>query len=118
MLVRFMELMLTKSEQVRNGGQKARLIGGAMERRGSVRAAVGVMVLAVAMAAPSVVLAQAPAQTQIVTSAATPQDLGATQQRLMQLLRVSPALAEVVSSDPSLLANQEYVAKSNPELAT
>jgi hypothetical protein len=36
----------------------------------------------------------------------------------MQLLRVSPTLAEVVSSDPSLLADQQYVAKSNPELAT
>jgi hypothetical protein len=35
----------------------------------------------------------------------------------MQLLRVSPTLAEVVSSDPSLLADQQYVAKSNPELA-
>ncbi len=79
---------------------------------------VGMAVLTVAMAAPSVVRAQAPAQNQIVAASASPQDLGATQQRLMQLLRVSPTLAEVVSSDPSLLANQEYVAKSNPELAT
>jgi hypothetical protein len=31
---------------------------------------------------------------------------------------VSPTLAEVVSSDPSLLADPQYVAKSNPELAT
>ena len=88
-----------------------------MTRRGSVRAVVGVVVLAVAMAAPSVVQAQAPGQDQTALTAATPQDLGATQQRLMQLLRVSPTLAEVLSSDPSLLANQEYVAKSNPELA-
>jgi hypothetical protein len=79
---------------------------------------IGMTVLTVAMAAPSVVRAQAPAQNQIVASSASPQDLGATQQRLMQLLRVSPTLAEVVSSDPSLLSNQEYVAKSNPELAT
>ena len=89
-----------------------------MARRGSVRTIVGLMVLAAAMTAPSGLGAQAPAQNQIVNAATTPQDLGATQQRLMQLLRVSPALAEVVSSDPSLLANQEYVAKSNPELAT
>jgi hypothetical protein len=78
------------------------------------------MVLAAAMTAPSVVRAQAPtlgtaAGQQPATS---PQDLGATQQRLMELLRVSPNLADVVSSDPSLLANQDYVAKSNPELAT
>src|SRR5215472_15231209 len=71
----------------------------AMVRRGSV----SVIALAVMMAA------MAPA---------TPQDLGATQQKLMQLLRVSPNLAEVVSSDPALLADQQYVAKSNPELAT
>jgi hypothetical protein len=31
---------------------------------------------------------------------------------------VTPALAEVVASDPSLLADQQYVEKSNPELAT
>jgi hypothetical protein len=76
------------------------------------------MVLAVAMAAPGVVQAQAPAQDQTAAASATPQDLGATQQQLMHLLRVTPALAEVVSSDPSLLADQQYVAKSNPELAT
>ena len=57
------------------------------------------------------------AQNQTATAAESQQDLGATQQRLMQLLRVSPTLAEVVSSDPSLLADQQYVAKSNPELA-
>ncbi len=78
---------------------------------------VGVVVLAVAMAAPMVVQAQATAQDQTAAAPATPQDLGATQQRLMQLLRLSPTLAEVVSSDPSLLADQQYVAKSNPELA-
>jgi hypothetical protein len=75
------------------------------------------MVLAVAMAAPSTVRAQAPVQDQTAAAAASPQDLGATQQRLMQLLRVTPTLAEVVASDPSLLADQQYVAKSNPELA-
>jgi hypothetical protein len=48
---------------------------------------------------------------------ATAQDLGTTQQQLMQLLRVTPTLAEVVSSDPSLLSDQQYVAKTNPELA-
>jgi hypothetical protein len=76
------------------------------------------MVLTVAMTAPRMVQAQAPAQNQASVAAESQQDLGATQQRLMELLRVSPALAEVVSSDPSLLADQQYVAKSNPELAT
>ncbi len=73
------------------------------------------MVLATAMA-PAVVRAQTPVQNQPAI-AQSQQDLGATQQQLMELLRLSPTLAEVVSSDPSLLANQDYVAKSNPELA-
>ncbi|HEV2576247.1 MAG TPA: hypothetical protein VGU25_03455 [Acidobacteriaceae bacterium] len=80
---------------------------------------VGVGVLAGAMIAPMAVGAQAPAPVQVQPAAAaeTQQELGATQQQLMQLLRLSPTLAEVVSSDPSLLADQQYVAKSNPELA-
>ena len=79
---------------------------------------IGLMALAVAMAVPGAMQAQAPAQNQTAAVSESPQDLGATQQKLMQLLRVSPTLAEVVSSDPSLLADQQYVAKSNPELAT
>jgi len=88
-----------------------------MARRTSVRAMVGLVVLAMAMCAPSTGSAQEPGQNQAATAAATPQDLGATQQQLMHLLRVTPTLAEVVSSDPSLLSDQQYVAKSNPELA-
>ena len=88
-----------------------------MKRRTSVRGTIGLMVLAVVMYAPGVVRAQAPAQDQTVAAPASPQDLGATQQRLMQLLRVTPTLANVVSSDPSLLADQQYVTKTNPELA-
>lgn len=89
-----------------------------MARSGSVRAMVGLTVLAMAMATPMAVQAQAPVQNQTPVAAASSQDLGATQQRLMELLRVSPTLAEVVSSDPSLLADQQYVGRSNPELAT
>ncbi len=89
-----------------------------MARWVQVRAAVGLMVLAGAMAAPNALQAQTPAQNApAVAGPATQEDLGATQQQLMQLLRVSPMLADVVSSDPSLLADQQYVAKSNPELA-
>ncbi len=40
-----------------------------------------------------------------------------TREQLLSLLRMSPTLAEVVASDPTLLANQEYVARNNPELA-
>jgi len=54
--------------------------------------------------------AAAPAQT-------NPKDVSALQDQLLELLRLSPTLAEVVARDPSLLANQEYVERNNPELA-
>jgi hypothetical protein len=90
-----------------------------MRRFAVAKRVVGSVVLALVMATPNAVRAQAPAPAQDQTAAApaSPQDLGATQQRLMQLLRVTPALAEVLSSDPSLLGDQQYVAKTNPELA-
>ena len=40
----------------------------------------------------------------------------ATQEQLLKLLRLSPTLTEVVARDPSLLSDQEYVSKNNPEL--
>jgi hypothetical protein len=40
-----------------------------------------------------------------------------TREQLMSLLRMSPTLTTVIANDPSLLANQEYIARSNPELA-
>jgi hypothetical protein len=44
-------------------------------------------------------------------------DVVALQDQLLQLLRVSPTLAEVVARDPSLLSNQDYVERNNPQLA-
>lgn len=44
-------------------------------------------------------------------------DVSGLQDQLLELLRLSPTLAEVVARDPSLLANQEYVERNNPELA-
>jgi hypothetical protein len=43
-------------------------------------------------------------------------DLAATQKKLIELLRLSPTLTSVVARDPSLLANQEYVQRNNPQL--
>jgi hypothetical protein len=43
--------------------------------------------------------------------------MAATQQQLIKLLRLSPTLTSVVAHDPSLLSNQEYVSRNNPELA-
>ena len=44
-------------------------------------------------------------------------DLASTQEELIRLLRLSPTLTTVVEHDPSLLANQEYVKRNNPQLA-
>jgi hypothetical protein len=43
--------------------------------------------------------------------------LAATRETLIKLLRVSPKLTTVIVRDPSLLGNQEYVSRNNPELA-
>ncbi len=45
-------------------------------------------------------------------------DVVALQDQFLELLRMSPTLAEVVARDPSLLSNQDYVEHSNPALAT
>jgi hypothetical protein len=47
----------------------------------------------------------------------TDNDVAATQLELIRLLRLSPTLTTVVSHDPSLLSNQDYVARNNPQLA-
>lgn len=54
-----------------------------------------------------------------VGTVAAPDDreVAETQSELIRLLRLSPTLTTVVSHDPSLLSNQEYVARNNPQLA-
>jgi hypothetical protein len=64
--------------------------------------------------------AQTPRAAEPGVSANAPQmsekDLAALQDQLLQLVRVSPTLAQVVARDPSLLSNTEYVNRNNPEL--
>ena len=55
--------------------------------------------------------------TPAATSAPTDKDFAVTQNQLIKLLRLSPTLTSVVEHDPSLLANQEYVSRNNPDLA-
>jgi hypothetical protein len=64
--------------------------------------------------APAHSTAPAPA---LPVPAPTEKDVASTQSQLIKLLRLSPTLTTVVSHDPSLLANQEYVARTNPQLA-
>ena len=51
------------------------------------------------------------------TQAPTEKDLAFTQSQLIKLLRLSPTLTTVIEHDPSLLANQDYVNRNNPQLA-
>jgi succinate dehydrogenase hydrophobic anchor subunit len=61
----------------------------------------------------------APANAPASTPAGAPneRDVSSTQTELIRLLRLSPTLTTVVSHDPSLLSNQEYVSRNNPQLA-
>ena len=62
--------------------------------------------------------AQAPAPVAVpATPVQTERDVAGIQDQLVKLLRQSPTLTTVVARDPSLLSNQEYVAKNNPQLA-
>ncbi|MGA9670581.1 MAG: hypothetical protein WBQ94_15325 [Terracidiphilus sp.] len=55
----------------------------------------------------------APAQPPVAVS---DRDLASTQEELIKLLRLSPTLTTVVEHDPSLLSNQDYVNRNNPQL--
>ena len=63
--------------------------------------------------------APTPATASASSSAPAPneRDVAATQTELIRLLRLSPTLTTVVSHDPSLLSNTDYVAHNNPQLA-
>lgn len=74
---------------------------------------VAALVLAVAPFAG----AQAHPATSGVTQALSESDVANTQEQLLKLLRLSPVLTTVVARDPSLLGDQAYVERNNPELA-
>jgi hypothetical protein len=78
--------------------------------------------LASAQTPPAPAHAAAPVRTAVAQapSAAAPvsdHDFAVTQDELIKLLRMSPTLTTVVARDPSLLANQDYVSRNNPQLA-
>jgi hypothetical protein len=78
-------------------------------------------IVAALMLFTAVSAAQAPRAAQPAPNAAqqmSEKDVSALQDQLLQLLRVSPTLAEVVAKDPSLLSNAEYVNRNNPELGS
>lgn len=57
-------------------------------------------------------------QPTVTEMSGTAQDAATLQDQLLRLLRTSPTLTTVVARDPSLLADQAYVERNNPELAT
>ena len=61
--------------------------------------------------------ARALAQVQPDGTPISDKELAITQSQLIKLLKLSPTLTTVVEHDPSLLANQDYVARNNPQLA-
>jgi hypothetical protein len=79
-----------------------------------------------AAAVPLGLYPQAPSHPAAQKTSAAPQapaqlvsnkDVASVQRQLIELLRLSPTLTTVVSHDPSLLADQEYVSRNNPQLA-
>jgi hypothetical protein len=76
-------------------------------------------VLLVASLAPAQTRPAAPASPAQTANATVPteKDLAVTQSQMLKLLRLSPTLTTVVEHDPSLLANQDYVSRNNPQLA-
>jgi len=58
----------------------------------------------------------APAPT-VTTTPPSDDQLIAVREQLLELLRTSPTLTNVLESDPSLLADQDYINRTNPQLA-
>jgi hypothetical protein len=69
---------------------------------------------------PIAVAAQAappkPPQPAVNAAPESQDELEATQEQLLKLLRTSPTLTTVIAHDPSLLSNMDYVNKNNPQL--
>ena len=51
------------------------------------------------------------------TASPTEDQLVDVRVQLIALLRMSPTLTQVVETDPTLLADQDYVSRTNPQLA-
>lgn len=72
---------------------------------------------ALSLAAAPLAIAQTHAAGAPATQTPSETDVADTQQQFLHLLRLSPTLTAAVAADPSLLADQQYVARANPELA-
>jgi len=59
----------------------------------------------------------APAAPATVPTPPSNEDLANIREQLLALLRMSPTLTHVLETDPTLLADQDYVSRANPQLA-
>jgi hypothetical protein len=53
----------------------------------------------------------------VVATPPTDDELATTREQLLALLRTTPTLVQVLETDPSLLADQDYITRNNPQLA-
>jgi len=72
---------------------------------------------ALALAAAPLAVAQTHAAAAPAAQMPSEKDVADAQEQFLHLLRLSPTMTAAVSADPSLLADEPYVARSNPELA-
>jgi hypothetical protein len=70
-------------------------------------------------ATPAAFAQPKPAVPPLAASAAPPsdEDLISTREQVVALLRMSPTLTQVVETDPAILSDQDYVTRTNPQLA-
>lgn len=91
-------------------------------RRGMRAWTVGLIALPVILAAGVAAAQSRPApqarSSQVaIAGPISDKDTASIQEELIRLLRLSPTLTTVVARDPSLLSDQEYVKRNNPQLA-
>lgn len=89
-----------------------------MKNRNQILGIALAAILAVSAAMPVLSHSQAAPQRPAATAAApSEQEMAEIQGQFLKLLRLSPSLTSVVARDPSLLSDQAYVERNNPELA-
>lgn len=82
----------------------------------ALTAAAAFLIVMVPCAVPAAAQMRTTAARQTAAPPAS-QNAGDLQAQLLKLLRLSPTLTTVVAHDPTLLADQDYVKRNNPELA-
>jgi hypothetical protein len=88
-----------------------------MLRQPGSRAISVVAMLLILLAVAPAAISQPHAAPPAAATAPSVRELVDVRKQLLDLMRMSPTLTTVVETDPSLLADQEYVGRNNPQLA-